>query len=88
MTAQRKRRSTQERLRERREKLEKEKAALAQLEEQRAGEIARLAMKAGLADVDVADDELMAGLTELAARFRAGPGSAVATEGAANGAGS
>lgn len=46
------------------------KRAAAKLERQAIQRLGRLALQAGLADVQIKDKELTAGLSDLAARFR------------------
>lgn len=55
------------------------KAEIAGMEEKAARHLGRLAVRAGLADLDLADEELLRGFKALAARFR--------ENGAANGPG-
>ena len=72
--------SLSERLSERRrrvqlaeDRLKKDREALAQLQDEVALKIGRIAVKVGLADVELDDAQLTEGLKKLAAQFR-GPG--------------
>lgn len=88
MTAQRKRKTTQDRLREAREKLKADEAALEELERKRADQIARLVLRSGLVDAAATDAQLTDALKQVAARFRDGlpsPHEAKAPDNAAHG---
>ena len=69
------RRSAKDRLLEKRQQLDRVKAEIEKLQDTEATRIARLAMRAGLAEVDVSDDDLTEAFKDLVARFRAQPAS-------------
>lgn len=55
---------------------------LKQAETREAERLGRVALKAGLGDIEVADADLLKGLEELTARFRKGTGAKAPTSGA------
>lgn len=63
------RRSPRERLQERKKALEKMHAEIKELTKQEAERIGRLAIEAGLADIDASDDRLTEEFQQLAARL-------------------
>ncbi len=79
------RRSAKDRLLEKRQQLDRVKAEIEKLQETEATRIARLALRAGLVEVDASDDELTEAFKELAARFRAEPASPPASKGSNDG---
>ena len=59
-----------------REEIARLQDQLRQAETREAERIGRLALKAGLGDIEIEDDELLAAFGELATRFRKGEGKA------------